>query len=110
MQIPNDLRQAALAAYHRGDRWQAFVREHHDAITAASPYNQAEYHKLRSILIGLVTAGNNDGLFGIGDDDAIPWLADDAADQPDDVQTNARYRGPLPITQTTVFDVSDQYR
>ncbi len=112
MKIPDTLRASALAAFRNGVTWAAFMAKYHDTIRQVEKYDHAKYHRLRDAVRSIVVSGTISGLLGCGDPDACTWFEDDAdqADQPDDTTTNARSRGPLPITQTTAFDTSDQYR
>ena len=81
MKIPSDLRSAALAAFKADTGWPEFLAEHHDTIKAVAPYNAAKYHKLRDLVRSIVCSGTTDGLYGVGDDDAVsPWEADDDFD------------------------------
>ena len=79
------LERTALIAHARGDRWEAFWRDHAEEVRQAEPYRHAAYRKLVNRLLSLVCSGDSgprrasdEMLWGQAD-----WEMDDAtADTP----------------------------
>jgi hypothetical protein len=53
------LEKAAVAAHARGDRWEAFWKQHAEEVRQAEPYRHAAYRKLVNRLLSLVVSGDS---------------------------------------------------
>ena len=80
MNATRELERAALAAHARGDRWEAFWKQHAEEVRQAEPYRHAAYRKLVNRLLSLVVSGDGGPkpfgpttLWG-----SEPWEHDDA--------------------------------
>jgi hypothetical protein len=88
------LERAALAAHRRGTGWATFWQEHAQAIRQAEPWDRGRFRTLVNRLMHLVASGDGSGEQPAGDDDAPPWVVDDAPG-PHDSQTQAHCLLPL---------------
>ena len=111
MRVPNELKRAALAEFHRGGNWNRFVTDHGHEIKQTEPHDVSRYRTLRGKLLHLVVSGEAAGQYGCGDDDALPqWEADDDTPVVDAVVTAARFNAAaagLPLTQGMMFDQAE---
>ncbi len=98
----SDLEQLALDGHAKGETWEKFFASHGDAMREKVPWDRKRYHRLYRKLMHLLLCGDNDGQHAVGDDDAMPWEVDDAADMPSDATTNARLQLNLPFGSEAV--------
>jgi len=97
------LESAAVRAHDRGVCFTEFYETHKDDIRAAEPYDRRRFARLYHRLLHLCIAGNLDGAVPVGDNDTMPWEADDAQGVAmpvvSDVGTATRWQGlPAEVT------------
>lgn len=104
-----ELRQSALDAHRAGVRFEQWWPDVVEDVRQAAPYDRQQFTRLQAELLSIVIAGDTDGVYSPGDDDALPpWEADDEPDVDDN--TTAAKAPPELLTQTNMFSTAEAYR
>ena len=82
-----ELEHAATVAHRRGIRWRDWWPTISEHVAQAAP-DTAAYRRLVARLLALVTSGDLNGLYPVGNA-LVPQTADDV-NNPDDTTTNAK--------------------
>ena len=71
MRTPAELRQAALEAHRHGVAWPDFWRTAAVDVHHLEELNLEQNQRLHDELLSLVLSGDTDGLYAVGDGDAM---------------------------------------